>query len=255
LIYLNEMKVSIITVSFNSVDTILHTIKSVHSQTHKNIEHIIVDGQSSDGTISIIQANQNHNSKWISEPDSGIYDAMNKGLGLATGNIIGILNADDLYADDNAIEAIVKLFKDYNCDCCYADLVYVERDNLNKVRRKWKAKEYKRGKFFYGWMPPHPTFFVKKDVYDKYGKFKQDLGTSADYEIMLRFIHKHNIKVEYLSRTIVKMRVGGASNASLLSRLKANFNDRKAWKVNNLEPRFYTLLLKPLRKLSQFIVR
>lgn len=247
------MKVSIITVTYNSVDTLLDTIESVRNQTYPNIEYIIVDGNSNDGTLKFIKSNQDIVSKWVSESDEGIYDAMNKGLCMATGDIIGILNADDFYADSKVVEDMVNVFRTTHCEGCYADLDYVIANDLEKIQRKWKAGKYKKGSFYNGWMPPHPTVFIKKEIYDKYGNFNLDLGTAADYEIMLRFIHKNNIKVEYLPRTLIKMRTGGASNSTILNRIKANSNDRKAWKVNNLEPRFYTLSLKPLRKIIQFL--
>lgn len=246
------MKVSIITVTYNSVNTLNDTIQSVFNQTYSDIEYIVIDGNSSDGTIDVIRDNQNIVSKWVSESDQGIYDAMNKGLKMATGDIIGIINADDFYADERVVEDMVQLFKATNCDVCYADLDYVEENDLDRIQRKWKAGKYKEGSFYNGWMPPHPTVFIKKNVYEKYGNFNLELGTAADYEIMLRFIHKNNIKVEYLPRTLIKMRTGGASNATIFNRIKANSNDRKAWKVNNLKPRFYTLTLKPLRKITQF---
>lgn len=246
------MKVSIITVTYNSVNTLNDTIQSVFNQTYSDIEYIVIDGNSSDGTIDVIRDNQNIVSKWVSESDQGIYDAMNKGLKMATGDIIGIINADDFYADERVVEDMVKIFQNTNSDACYADLDYVEENDLDKIQRKWRAGEYKKGSFYNGWMPPHPTVFIKKNVYEKYGNFNLELGTAADYEIMLRFIHKNNIRVEYLPRTLIKMRTGGASNATLLNRIKANSNDRKAWKVNNLKPRFYTLTLKPLRKIMQF---
>lgn len=247
------MKVSIITVTYNSEKYIAKCVESVNRQSYPEIEHVIIDGASNDNTLQNIENTPNRVNKLISEPDKGIYDAMNKGLDLATGEIIAILNSDDFFADKKVVEDMVNIFQTTQCEACYADLDYVNVNDLEKIQRRWKAGKYNDGSFYNGWMPPHPTVFIKREIYEKYGNFNLELGTAADYEIMLRFIHKHNIKVEYLPRTLVKMRTGGASNASILSRLKANKNDRKAWKVNGLKPRIYTLLLKPLRKVSQFV--
>lgn len=246
------MKVSVITVSYNSIDTIENTINSVKSQRYSNLEYLVVDGASTDGTIDLLNQYSDNIDKLIVEKDSGIYDAMNKGIDTADGEIIGILNSDDIYTDDKVVGEIVDTFRSAKCDACYADLDYVDVNDTAKIIRRWRAGEYKDGDFYNGWMPPHPTVFIKKEVYEKYGKFNLSLGTAADYEIMLRFIHIHNIKVEYIPRTIVKMRTGGASNATLLNRLKANKYDRKAWTVNGLEPKPFTMLFKPLRKLTQF---
>ncbi|PCI99608.1 MAG: glycosyl transferase [Flavobacteriales bacterium] len=247
------LKVSIITVCYNSSETIEATIKSVVSQTHNNIEYIIVDGKSTDNTLEIIENYKNNISKIISEKDNGLYDAINKGIELATGEIIAILNSDDLYEDNNVIENIVDLFEKEKLEACYADLVYVDRIDTEKVTRTWKSGSYKDGMFFNGWMPPHPTFFVKKEIYNKYGSFNLELKSAADYEIMLRFIHKHKIKLGYLPRVIVRMRIGGVSNISLINRIKANREDKKAWSINGIKPMPYTLIFKPLSKIGQFL--
>ena len=249
------MKVSIITVSFNAEETISDTIKSVINQDYENIEYIIIDGASKDKTSSIIKSFGFKVAKFISEPDKGIYDAMNKGLALATGDIIGILNADDIYADTNVISKVVNRFQEDKVEGLYADLVYVKRDDTNKITRYWRSGNYSKGKFLKGWMPPHPTFFVKREIYEKYGNFNLDLRSAADYEIMLRFIHKHEIKITYLPCIITKMRVGGQSNVSLKNRIKANKEDREAWKINGLKPGFFTLIRKPLSKVGQFFKR
>jgi len=247
------MKVTIITVSHNSAQTIQDTINSVRAQNYSNIEYIIIDGNSSDSTKAILRKNTTCIHEWVSEEDRGIYDAMNKGLEMATGDIIAFLNADDFFTYPGAVKDMVKYLKKENAASCYADLAYVDSKNTEKVLRKWVSGEYSDGMFLKGWMPPHPTFFVKKEVYQKYGGFKLDLGTAADYEIMLRFLHKHKISVAYLPKTIIKMRAGGVSNASLWSRLKANHIDRKAWKVNGLKPKLFTIPLKPLRKIVQYM--
>ena len=246
------IKISIITVCFNSEKTIEDTVQSVISQDYPNIEYIIVDGASKDNTLQIVEKYKDTISQIISEPDKGIYDAMNKGISAATGEVIGILNSDDVFADNSAISAIAKVFEDSSTDATYGDLVYVQSNNLNKITRNWKSKPYKEGAFLNGWMPPHPTFYVKKKYYETLGTYNLQLTSAADYELMLRFIHKHKINVAYIPKTLVKMRVGGQSNISLKNRLKANNEDRFAWKINELKPHFYTLFLKPLSKLGQF---
>ena len=244
------MKVSIITVSYNSEKTIEDTIQSVISQDYQDIEYIIIDGASSDATKSIIDNYKTDISCFISEPDAGIYDAMNKGVNASNGDLIGILNSDDVYSNSFVVSDMVNALG--NSDAVYADLVYVDFNNLDKVKRVWKSGRFKKGAFYFGWMPPHPTFFVKKECYLNFGLYSLSLRSAADYELMLRFIHKNNIRVSYLPEIIVKMRVGGVSNISLKNRILANREDKKAWKINNIRPKAFTFFLKPLRKLSQF---
>lgn len=248
-----QSTISIITVCFNSGVTIEDTIKSVINQTYSNIEYIIVDGVSTDNTLETVNSYNDKIDLIISEKDNGLYDAINKGIKHAKGDIIGILNSDDLYEDNNVITDVVNLISKENLDGCYADLNYVDKYDTNKVVRHWKSGSYKDGMFFKGWMPPHPTFFVKKAVYNKFGSFDLRLHSAADYEIMLRFIHKNKIVLGYLNRTIVKMRMGGVSNASLSNRIKANREDKRAWLINDLKPKTFTLILKPLSKLGQFL--
>jgi glycosyltransferase len=249
------MKVSIITPVYNNVETIEHTIQSVWQQSYSNIEHIIVDGNSNDGTRQVLEKHRDKIAHLISETDHGIYDAMNKGIDKADGDIIGILNSDDFYVNDRVIQKVVHTFKHNDTDSVYSDLVYVGQHNTDKIVRYWKAGNYYDGIFYNGWMPPHPTFFAKKEVYKKYGKFELRLSSAADYELMLRFLHRYKISTHYIPEVLVKMRNGGNSNGSLLHRLKANREDRKAWRLNGLTPRLWTLYLKPLRKLPQFIQR
>ncbi len=244
------MKISIITITYNSASTLETTIQSVISQTYKNIEYIIVDGNSTDNTLEI--AKKYNITKIISEKDSGLYDALNKGISLATGDVIGILHSDDFYTNNTVIEKIVSVCEKNNCAGVYADLFYVDKDDTNKIKRKWKSGQYNDGLFLNGWMPPHPTFFVKKECYNKFGAFDLQFKSAADYELMLRFIHKNKIKIAYLPEFIIKMRVGGKSNVTTKNRVLANLEDRKAWEVNGLKPKFYTLYLKPLRKILQF---
>lgn len=245
------MKVSIITITYNSESTLIDTIDSVLNQTYTDIEYIIIDGKSTDSTVSIIHSYKDKISKFISEKDNGLYDALNKGIAMATGDIIGVLHSDDFYTNHQVIEKVVQTFNLNQADAVYADLFYVDKTNVDKILRKWKSGNYKHGMFINGWMPPHPTFFVRRHCYEKYGSFNLDLVSAADYELMLRFVHKHQIKLAYLPEFIIKMRAGGLSNASLSNRIRANKEDRKAWLMNGLKPKFHTLYLKPLRKIIQ----
>ncbi|HCQ28921.1 MAG TPA: glycosyl transferase [Flavobacteriales bacterium] len=246
-------KISIITVCYNSQDTLEDTIQSVLNQDYQNIEYIIVDGKSTDNTLKIIEKYQDKITKVISEPDKGLYDAINKGIKNASGEIVGIINSDDVLAYKSAVSDIAQTFEQQNCDAVYADLVYVKQNNLNSITRKWISGNYKHGKFLWGWMPPHPTFYAKKSLFEQYGYYSLQLKSAADYELMLRFIHKHKISLGYLPKTLVKMRVGGMSNASLKNRLAANQEDQMAWEMNNLTPYLFTPYLKPLRKVFQFL--
>lgn len=247
------MKLSLITVAFNSEETIEETILSVLSQKKVDLEFIIIDGGSTDSTCDIINKYSDKVDVFLSEKDNGIYDAMNKGVQLASGDIIGILNSDDVFASEDVLFKVSNAFSAKGIDALYGDLVYVDRYDLSMVKRKWISGNYTKGDFKKGWMPPHPTFYVKRSVYEKYGLFNLEFTSAADYEIMLRFIHKHQIKLFYLPMIMVKMRQGGQSNASLSNRLKANREDKKAWLVNGLKPGPLTLVLKPLSKLGQFI--
>ncbi|MGZ3883305.1 MAG: glycosyltransferase family 2 protein [Bacteroidia bacterium] len=246
------MKISIITITYNSAGTLEQTMLSVLSQTYKNIEYIIVDGASTDGTMDIVNKYKDRIAKIVSEKDKGLYDALNKGISMASGDVIGILHSDDFYTSNNVIEKIAGVFAASGCDGVYANLYYVDKNNTAKIIRKWNSGLYKEGLFINGWMPPHPTFFVKKACYETFGGFDLNFTSSADYELMLRFIQKHKIKLGYLPEYIINMRMGGQSNVTAKNRIIANLEDRKAWEKNGLRPRFYTLYLKPLRKLLQF---
>ena len=248
------MKVSIITVCLNSEKTIENTIQSVLFQSYKNIEYIVIDGNSTDNTKSILGKYADFITTLVSEPDKGLYDAMNKGLKLATGDVIGILNSDDLYKDLFVVEKVMKQF-DEQVDAVYGDIVYVDKNDITRIVRYWHSGLFKRYKMKFGWMPPHPAFFVRRKIYERYGEFNTTFKNSADYELMLRLIYKHRITVVYLSEILVYMREGGQGNASIKNRLRANKEDRLAWSANGLKPPFMLRLLKPLRKLPQFILR
>jgi glycosyltransferase len=246
------MKVSIITATFNSALTIGDTIKSVLNQTYPNIEYIIIDGGSTDGTMHIVNKYKDKITKIVSKKDDGIFDAFNKGIKLATGDIVGILNSDDFYAYDSVIQDVIEKFKLSSVDAVYGDLEYVDPIDTSKVLRHWKAGKYNRSKFKTGWMPPHPTFFVKKSLYDKYGDFNTWMKISNDYELILRFLYKNNASAAYIPKVLIKMRAGGNSDGSIKKRYLANKEDRKAWKINGLKAPFYFAVLKPLRKFGQF---
>jgi len=246
------LRVSIITATFNSAATISDTMRSVGQQEYPLIEHIIVDGASGDETVPIVKQ-FSHPITVISEKDNGIYDAMNKGILASSGDIVGILNSDDIYVDSKVISKIADVFRDPSVQCCYADLQYVDRHDPKRIIRTWESGNYSLRSFYWGWMPPHPTFFVRKSVYDRLGLYNTEMHSAADYEMMLRIMVNHKLKASYIPEIIVKMRTGGISNASIKNRIRANREDREAWRINGLQPNLFTLYLKPLRKITQFL--
>lgn len=227
-------------------------INSIKSQS-VGVQHILIDGASTDESRDVIQSNRGHFASIVSEPDDGMYDAMNKGLTLATGEVIGILNADDVYSDGHVIEKVLTTFEDSSVVGCYGDLVYLSKSGNDRIIRNWKSGKFNKKKFYWGWMPPHPTFFVRKSAYTQFGNFRTELGSAADYELMLRFMLKHNIKVTYIPEILVNMSAGGVSNSSFANRVRANRLDKKAWRLNNLHPYFWTFLAKPIRKIGQWL--
>jgi len=245
-------KISIITVSFNSQSTIKYTIQSVASQDYQNKEYILIDGASTDWTLDIISFLKDKINYFVSEKDNGIYNAMNKGIKASSGDIIGILNSDDFYSNNEVLSKVANIFEETDCDCLYGDLVYVDKGDARKIVRYWKSGEFSKRKLRMGWMLPHPTFFVKKEIYEKYGLYNLKFKTAADYEMILRLLHNDSIKVEYLPEILIKMRIGGESNSSFLNRLKGNYEDNLAWDMNNLRKPPFIRFLKPLRKIKQF---
>lgn len=246
------MRVSIITATYNSARYLEDCIQSVIKQTYLNIEHIIVDGKSTDATLSIIHKHRNHISQWISETDRGIYDAINKGMAMATGDIVGVLNSDDMLDSPEVIAQIVNAFDDNMVDAIYGDLDYVAAEDTSKIIRIWKGREYNRNRFNYGWMPAHPTFYIRRSLTEKYGLYENHYYTAADYEFMARYLYKNRVKAAYLPMLIVKMRMGGESNKNFRQRLRANRRDYLAMKVNKIPFAFFVSILKPLIKLHQF---
>jgi glycosyltransferase involved in cell wall biosynthesis len=248
---MSNLRISVITVCYNTVTTIEKCIASVVSQNFKDIEYIIVDGGSTDGTLEIINRYRAHVSILISEPDNGIYDAMNKGLKLATGQVAGTLNADDYFADNDILCILAKTFTEQKADIVYGDLDYV--DGAGDIIRKWRSGIYKRGMLEFGWMPPHPTFYCKKDLLLRIGLYSLDYGTAADYALMLQIIKLPNLQISYINRVLVIMKIGGASNKSISNRVEALKNDLKAMRNNEISLPLITLVLKPLLKVLQFL--
>lgn len=247
--------ISVITVVYNNETYIRQALESVLSQSLKNIEYIVIDGGSRDKTLDIIQEYRDKIQVLISEPDTGIYNAMNKGLKQCSGEIVAILNSDDVYADPEVLQRVYDCFHSTGADAVYGDLVYVQPEDIHQVVRYWKSGKYWVRNFLFGWMPPHPSFFLKTEYYHKFGLFDESLKSAADYELMLRMLFRHKLKAVWLPGVLVRMRTGGQSNISFAHRLKANQEDRRAWQINGLKPYFFTLTLKPLRKITQFIFK
>ena len=244
------MKISIITISYNSKATIRKTLKSVADQSYKNIEHIIVDGGSKDSTIEICNSFP-HVSKIISETDKGVYDAFNKGLKLATGDIVGFLNSDDIFFNNNSIQEIVEAFSNNKTDIVYGNLDYVSAEG--KVIRNWLSKPYVKGLFKKAWMPAHPTFYCKKKVYDRLGGYNDNFKIGGDFELCLRFLEVNKIPSFYLNKKLVKMLVGGISNSSLKSKIIIYKEEVKALRLNNIEFNLFLFFLYKLKKIKQFL--
>jgi glycosyltransferase involved in cell wall biosynthesis len=229
------MKLSIITVCYNSEKFIQTAIESVISQDYNDIEYIIIDGNSTDRTDEIINKYKDKISKFISGPDNGIFDAMNTGLKMATGDFVGFLNSDDLYINNSVLSTVMGCFKKYACDIVYGDIYYVRQENPDSIIRKWKTKEFIPGSFKNGWHPPHPAFFVSNHIYKKYGYFDLNFKLAADFEIMLRFLEKEKVSSYYLPQFLVKMRLGGASNKNFKNIFYQNIACYKAFKKNGLK--------------------
>lgn len=247
------MRISIVTVCYNSERYIRSAMDSVIGQSYKDIEYILVDGGSKDKTCEIIKSYGDKVSKFVSEKDKGIYDAMNKGLRMASGEYVGILNSDDFYMNSNVLEKVAEMLKLRKTDSLYADLLYVDTINPQKEVRFWKTGEFKPGSFKRGWHPAHPTFFVKKSIYEKFGYFNLDFKLSADFEIMLRFLEKHKISSCYLPEPIVRMRLGGATNKSIGNIIKQNKECFRSFKLNGLPVSFLYPIYRLAPKLLQYI--
>jgi glycosyltransferase involved in cell wall biosynthesis len=248
------VKISIITVCFNSAATIEETIRSVKAQQYPYKEHIVVDGGSTDGTVEIVGRHTSV-ARWVSEADRGIYDAMNKGIDMASGDIIGTLNADDVYAHDAVLLQVARAFADPTVDACFADLVYVKKNDSDNVVRYWKSRPYRAGLFERGWMPAHPTFFVRNGVYDRLGKFDPDFRRQGDFELTMRFLAVHRIKSAYIPEIWVKMRMGGISNNSVRGMIEGNLEAWRACRKNGLDIGPLFVLTKVISRLPQWFSR
>ncbi|MBB1284692.1 glycosyltransferase [Flavisolibacter sp. BT320] len=247
------MKVSLITVTCNSEKYLANCIESVRFQDYPNIEYIVIDGASTDSTVSIIRGAGGVIDKWISEKDGGMYDAINKGMRMATGDIIGILNSDDMLATKQTITNIVACFSQKGVDSVFGDLVYVDEEDTSRIYRYWKGAAYNRKAFHFGWMPAHPTFYIRRELVEALGGYETHFFSAADFEFMTRYLYKHRISAAYLPELIVKMRKGGMSNCGWHRRLRANRRDYLALKRNGVPFPLFASVIKPLRKLPQFI--
>jgi len=248
------MKVSIITVCYNSERTIEDTLKSIKSQTYPDIEHIVIDGLSTDNTNTIIEKYNDGVSVHISERDSGLYDAMNKGISLATGDIVGILNSDDVFASEHSVSQLMSGFDSNNVDAVYSDLVHVSEYNLNKVTRLYSSKVFSKLLIRFGFMLPHPTFYVRKTVYDKFGLYKINYRAAADFELITRFVAK-NITLKRVSAITIKMREGGVSSSGFRGRVQQSFEIVRACKENNIYTNIVFVMLKVPYKLFTLLTR
>tara|TARA_B100000780_G_scaffold273742_1_gene237705 strand:- start:147 stop:881 length:735 start_codon:yes stop_codon:yes gene_type:complete len=243
------LKVSIITISYNSSETILQTLESVKDQNYMNFEHIIIDGNSNDETLEICKK-FNHISKIISENDSGVYNAFNKGLKVASGDVIGFLNSDDTFADKESLKKIVDAF-DSETDAVFGNLKFYNKKN--KVVRKWVSKSFSDGAFKNGWMPPHPTFYCKKKIYDKLGNYDDSYSIAGDFELMLRFIQVNKIRTKFINKNLIKMQSGGISNSGLLSKIKILIEEFKAFDTNNIRINKFFYVFNKVKKIKEFL--
>ena len=246
------MKFSIVTPTFNSAATVRDCLESIARQKGVTFEHIIIDGGSTDETLAVIKSSALPPAVLVSETDSGIYDAMNKGLRRASGDVIGILNSDDLYAADDVLAAVGETLEKTGLDSCYGDLDYVDRADTTRIVRRWRNKPYRPELFRRGWMPPHPAFFVRKAVYDKHGLFNLDFPLAADYELMLRFLYFRRVSSVHLPRVLVKMRRGGKAHPGPANTAKMMAENRRSWIVNGERPGPLTIFLKRVSKIRQF---
>jgi len=251
------MKFSLITVSYNSSQTIADTIESVLSQTYPNIEYIIVDGNSKDNTMDIVKSYESKfdgRLRWVSEPDKGLYDAMNKGVKMATGDVVGIINSDDFYHKNNIISQIVSAFDDKNVRAVIGDVRFVKDDNQDKTIRYYSSKNFNISRFRFGFMPAHPTFFTYKSNFEKYGYYKTDYQIAADYELLIRFLYKNRLFYKYLPLDFMKMRVGGVSTSSFKSNIISNKEIVRACRENGIYTNFPLLMLKYFLKIWELIL-
>jgi len=249
------MKISIISATFNAASTIRDMLDSVGGQTHRDIEHLVIDGGSSDGTVDLVRRHGTRVSALVSEPDQGIWDAMNKGLRMATGDIVGFLNADDEFINDGVVARIADVMADAELDACYADLIYVARDDPQRMVRDWVSEPYRPGLFLKGWMPAHPTFYARRSLFDRYGGFDLQFPLQSDFELAMRLMEVHRIRTRYVPEYWVRMRSGGQSNASLSRVLRGNWEAYRIARHHGLAVSPWYPVAKVLSRLPQFLRR
>jgi len=230
------MKISVVTVCFNSGAYIADALRSVDAQTWRDVEHVIVDGASRDNTLAVVSAFQQPWRRVVSERDAGIYDAMNKGIRLATGEVVGFINSDDFYASDGVLERVASVFEDPQVEACYGDLCYVQQNNVEAVVRYWRSSAYRPGQFGRGWVPPHPTLFLRRSLFARFGAFDLSYPIAADFELMARLLEVHRIKTVYLPQVLVKMRLGGTTNRSVGNIVQQNREIWRALSAHHLQP-------------------
>lgn len=245
------MKISVITSVYDRVDTINQTVQSVQAQSWHNLEHIVIDGASTDGTLQVLQRCLTAQAVWLSEPDKGIYDALNKGLARATGEVVGLMHSDDFFADDHVLEWVAAAFADPLVEAAYGDLDYVAKDDTSRIIRRWRSGDYTAAKLARGWMPPHPTLYVRRSVIERWGGYDTRYKIAADYDAILRYFGQGRIRAAYIPRVMVKMRVGGESNRSLAKIWLKTREDYSALRRNGVGG-VVALAWKNLGKLSQF---
>ncbi len=245
------MKISVISATFNRADTVAEAFASLRSQTWQDVEHIVIDGGSTDCTLGIIKAQTNQPARLVSEPDAGLYDALNKGLSFATGDVVGVIHSDDFFANDKVLERVAQAFADPAVDGVYGDLDYVAKADPTRIIRRWRSGTYQRSRLAHGWMPPHPTLFLRRVVIEQWGGFDTTFRIAADYDAMLRYLAKGNIRLAYIPEVLVKMRVGGESNRSLSHILRKSREDYMALRRNDVGG-LGALIWKNLSKLGQF---
>ena len=248
------MKLSIVTITYNCQNTIKRCLDSISNQTYGNIEYIIVDGGSTDGTLKIIESYSPIINKFISEPDEGIYDALNKGIKIATGEVIGFLHADDIFASNTTLQNIMNVFNSNRTDVVYGDIEILKNIDDIMPKRKWISKKFNPSLLGLGWMPPHTSMFVKSTLYSEYGKFDTSFSISGDYDFILRLFKESKLKTYYLSETIIKMLHGGVSTKGLMSFVVKSKEDLKALRQNKIRFPFLALFFKKASKLTQFNV-
>lgn len=259
------MKFSVITAVRNNKESLTRAVASLREQSFKDYEHIIVDGASIDGTFELIKDIADEKTKWISEPDNGIYDALNKGIKMASGEIVCLLHSDDTFAETDVLEKVAQIFEENQTDAVYGDLLYVSSktkqanilniEDTTKIIRWWRSGNYNYNSLRFGWMPPHPALFIKRQIYENFGAFDTSLKISADYEIILRFFWNKKISAVYLPKVITRMSVGGMSNKSIGNIIQKSKEDFRAMKMNGIKFPVLTLISKNLRKLPQFLAR